>query len=336
MFIQHIKNRFAYSILLLTLAIGTAEATENEITVALSGGDYTSVTAALEAIQPTATNRYVINVLPGTYYECEIPMKSFVHLRGAGSSVAALQCNAGYMDGTIMVVQQTDVEISGLRLQGARAGVDAQSSTNITIRDNLFETTSGSGFVGIRFLDIATGAISNNQFMDNYVGIILMASSPTVSNNRILGKSKEWSVGISISQHAAYSPSSPTVTGNVVANGATGITFYGNATPDSTPVISGNTIRNNSSHGMDLRYANNAGTVHNNTIVNNGGYGIYVYNAGTMILQNRITGNTQADLGLGGYGVPHISYNVYDTVAVLSGGMTQGEYNLSSDGLPTE
>lgn len=334
MSIQHTSN-LTFTILLANLAIGTAEATQQEITVALSGGDYTSVTDALNAIQPAADNRYVINVLPGTYYECEIPMKSYVHLRGAGSNVAALQCNAGYMDGTLMVVQQTDVEISGLRLQGAIAGVNAQSSSNVIIRDNYFETTSGSGFVGARITDVDSGSISNNQFVDNYVGVLLMASSPTVSNNRVLGKSKAWSVGISISQHAAYNPASPTVTGNIIEGSATGISFYGNGTPDSIPVISGNTIRDNSSHGMDIRYANDAGTVQGNTIVNNGGYGIHIHFAGPMILQNRITGNALSDFGLSGYGVPHISYNIYDTVAVISGGTTQGDYNLTSNGLPS-
>jgi parallel beta-helix repeat protein len=139
----------------------------------------------------------------------------------------------------------------------------------------------------------------------------------------VIGRSREWSVGISISQHASYADASPTVSGNVIEDGATGISFCGNAAPDSAPAISGNTIRNNSSHGMDVRYANDVGTIQGNTITSNGGYGIHIHNASTLILQNRITNNVLSDLGLSGYGVPHISYNVYDTVNVISGGRSR-------------
>ena len=317
-------------------AMQCAQAAQQEITVAKSGGDYLTVTDALNAIQPSATNPYVINVAPGSYNECEVPMKSYVHLRGAGSNLSAIRCNIGYMDGTIMVVQQNDVEISGLRLQGRIAGINAQSSSNLTIRNNYFETTSGTGFVGARILDVNSGSISNNQFIDNYVGIVSMASSITISDNHIIGKSKSWSVGISISNHAAYLNASPTVTGNVIEDGATGLSFYGSGSPNSAPVISGNTIRNNSSYGVDVRYTNNVPTIRDNTITNNAVYGIYIHFSNAVFLNNRVTDNGTADIALSGSGVPHISYTMFDTLDVInaSSGAKQGSYNIFSDGTP--
>jgi len=56
------------------------------LTVAKSGGDYTTITAALAAITDAATGkRYCIKVMPGTYTEAAtLTLKSYVDIEGSG------------------------------------------------------------------------------------------------------------------------------------------------------------------------------------------------------------------------------------------------------------
>ncbi len=59
---------------------------ENTITVAKSGGDYTSIKSAYDsATTPSATNRYLISVYPGVYTEAPINLVPYVDLVPVGS-----------------------------------------------------------------------------------------------------------------------------------------------------------------------------------------------------------------------------------------------------------
>ncbi len=52
--------------------------------VAKSGGDYTTISAALAAITDAGdTNRYLVKVMPGIYSE-QVTMKPYVDIEGAG------------------------------------------------------------------------------------------------------------------------------------------------------------------------------------------------------------------------------------------------------------
>lgn len=53
------------------------------VVVALSGGDYTTISAALAAISASSSNRYLIKVMPGVYNE-QVTMEPYVDIEGSG------------------------------------------------------------------------------------------------------------------------------------------------------------------------------------------------------------------------------------------------------------
>lgn len=92
------------------------------IRVAATGGDYTSIQAALDAISPDPDHRYIIEIAPGTYSE-SVVMKSYVHLAGASPELTIIRPDvaggATHQDFTaIWLDKLTDVRISGLALYG--------------------------------------------------------------------------------------------------------------------------------------------------------------------------------------------------------------------------
>jgi hypothetical protein len=63
---------------------------QNVVVVAQSGGDYTSVQAALDSITDAAEdNAYLVWVAPGVYIET-VTMKPYVHLQGAGQEATVI------------------------------------------------------------------------------------------------------------------------------------------------------------------------------------------------------------------------------------------------------
>lgn len=72
-----------------------ATASENHIIVATSGGDFSSVAAALNSITTNgSSNPYHIWVGPGVYTETEtLHVKGYVHLQGSGPNVTRIESN---------------------------------------------------------------------------------------------------------------------------------------------------------------------------------------------------------------------------------------------------
>jgi hypothetical protein len=102
---------------------------ENIVTVAKSGGDFTSIQTALDSItDATDTYRYLVYVAPGVYTET-ITMKSYVDLAGAGKDL-------------------TRITASGGSTEDAGSATVAGAS-NSTLRDLTVENNGGNFSIGI-------------------------------------------------------------------------------------------------------------------------------------------------------------------------------------------
>lgn len=342
--------------------IGAPFATKpaNVIVVAKSGGDFTSISAAMAAINPAVDNPYVVKVMPGVYYEY-VQMKSYVHLQGSGRDVTTIMYDMSpwYIVKCESIV---NAEISGLTLDGY--GI-YNNNASPTISGNLFKASSsntGGGGGVINYY--SSPLIRNNVFdfsnlpgSDSAYGISNGHSSPTISDNIIIGNGGNNNTGISISW-----PSKPIITGNVIKGEQVGISYAGGGGPvcgeeggliannyiegnqtgistfATSPIIKNNTIKNNTSDGISYgSYGGHAcgdsvsaSTIEGNTITGNGRYGI-TGQGGPTIIHNKITNNVTADLNTTTWGITNISFNVFNT-NVGSGAV--GNYNLKPDGTP--
>jgi hypothetical protein len=135
---------------------------QNVIVVAQSGGDYTSIQAALNSItDASATNRYLVWVAPGVYNE-RVTMKEYVDIEGAGESATRITSGGGLK---------------------ANTGSTVTGASNAELRDLTVQNTGGGEYpwaIAIynpgtsprltRITAIASGASTNNTAMYNLNG----------------------------------------------------------------------------------------------------------------------------------------------------------------------
>lgn len=278
----------------------------NVIVVAKSGGDFTSIQAALDSITPSATNPYVIKVMPGTY-SGDITMKSYVHLQGAGRDVVTLRpiSNTSIF---IELYYLTNVTISGFTITDALTGI-ANFGSSVTISDNMITgNIGGFGIYNNSYpASTAMTIISGNIFTGNSLAIVNdQFSSLVISGNTIMGSGND-----GIRNYFC----SPTISGNLITGNS------GNGIHNSTPMSGGIPI------GIT------APTITGNTITGNGNYGISnEYASSPKIINNRITDNggmSYTDIFVDATSAPNISFNVYDDI---TGDTGLGQFNVTSNG----
>jgi hypothetical protein len=115
--------------------------------VAKSGGDFTTINAALASISDASANkRYLVFVAPGTYQQ-KVAMKSFVDLMGAGVDSTKITCacaqainSVATAAGPATVNGSSNSTLAGLTVinsGGAFAGeaLSAQTDTNFVVED---------------------------------------------------------------------------------------------------------------------------------------------------------------------------------------------------------
>lgn len=121
------------------------------IDVAVSGGQFTSVAAALASItDASASNRYVIRIAPGVYTESSpLALKDYVDLHGAGTSATVLRSSS-----TTAAISAGNARstLRSLRVDST-AGVGIRSSAGpdvLRLDDVSVTVTGGSTNIGLQ------------------------------------------------------------------------------------------------------------------------------------------------------------------------------------------
>lgn len=138
----------------------------NVIIVAKSGGDFTSIQAALDSINDaTADNPYLVWVAPGIYNE-QVIMKSYVDIRGAGELVTQISYT-GHVDPYSGTVEGADdAELSYLTVINTGGTQHAVAIYNETTSPRLSHLTA-----------TASGGTTGNYGIYNYSG-----AAPTIQH----------------------------------------------------------------------------------------------------------------------------------------------------------
>jgi hypothetical protein len=136
-----------------TAAVTTSYA--QVFTVAISGGDFTTVQAALVAcVSPSPTNQYLIRVMPGNYtVGTGIFCKKYVHLKGSGKYSTTL--NDAVLGADSCVIE--DFYLTH--------GITC-NATSPTILHNIITNTSGDNSDGVYIFNGGRPWIKENEILD--------------------------------------------------------------------------------------------------------------------------------------------------------------------------
>ena len=117
---------------------------QNVVIVAKSGGDFTSIQAALNSISDaSAGNRYLVWVAPGTYNET-VTMKPYVDIEGAGELTTKITYTGSASSSTGTVVGADNAELRFLTVENTGGNTYAIAIYNDHVSPRLTHVTASS------------------------------------------------------------------------------------------------------------------------------------------------------------------------------------------------
>jgi hypothetical protein len=196
----------------------------NVIVVAKSGGDYATITAALNSITTaSATNHYLVRVMPGVYTE-HVTMTQYVDIEGAGELTTKITYTGGDNEdrNSATLVGANNAELRFLTVENT-GGSFAFAIYNNSASPRLTHITASAseGWInfGVRNW-LASPAMTNvtasaSGGTQNY-GVWNFSSSPTMNNVTASASGGTYTCGV-----WNWDSSSPTMT-NVTASASGG------------------------------------------------------------------------------------------------------------------
>ncbi|CAG0937019.1 hypothetical protein TFLX_05922 [Thermoflexales bacterium] len=283
---------------------------QNVVMVAKSGGDYTTISAALTSItNASATNHYLVKVMPGVYTET-VTMKQYVDIEGAGELATTITYigSTSYYTGTVLGAN--NAELRFLTVVNTGGNTYAVAIFNNSASPRLTNVTATS-----------SGGTDSNRGVFNYD-----SSSPTMTDVTATGSGGAFNYGVS------NSSSSPTMM-NVTATGLGGSeSNYGVDNISSSPTMMNMTATGSGgteSHGVSNR-ASSSPRMTNVTAIGSGGtinYGVDNIISSPVIQNSRLS----ASGGTNNYGIYNYAPNSSYTVIVNNSQVTGSTNTIRND-----
>ena len=159
----------------------------NVVHVSMSGGDFSSVAAAVSSITTaTSTNQYVIEVAPGVYTEPPFTLKPYVHIHGSGMRIdSVIKTNNNSAD---FITAVAGSSVSHITINGPTgAGFSA-----ISYADNSFlpmfldQVVIRSGYYGINVHPSSYGTVHCHFVVNQYDGSVITEFLRVTNGNAML------------------------------------------------------------------------------------------------------------------------------------------------------
>jgi hypothetical protein len=284
---------------------------QNVIVVAKSGGDFTSVQAALDSIgDNSATNRYLVWVAPGTYTET-VTMKPYVDIQGAGELATKITAAGSASPGTGTVVGADNAELRFLTVENTGGNTYAIAIYNHSASPRLTHLTAiASGAVDVdgrnygvyndasspTMTDVTVTADVAGGFESTARGVYNRdSSSPTMTDVTVTAIGSGEGCGV------YNDASSPTMTGAAIT--ASGIFGYGVYNNSCSPTMTNVIVTGSGTEACGVRNTASTPTMADMIITISGlmGYGVYNDSSSPKMTNVTIIADTDIDEGYGIY-----------------------------------
>ena len=219
----------------------------NVVVVAKSGGDYDTITAALNSITDASdTNRYLVRVMPGVYSE-QVTMKPYVDIEGSGELTTRITFtgSTSLSAGTVIGADETELRFLTVANTGGDTHATAICTSSASPRlTHVTANASGGTTANIGVYNVLSSPAMTNVTASasggtiNH-GVYNLGSSPAMMNVTASASGGNISYGV---RNAVSSPTMTNVTASASGAGAN----HGVYNQSSSP-----TIQNSSIHAAD-------------------------------------------------------------------------------------
>jgi pectin methylesterase-like acyl-CoA thioesterase len=211
---------------------------QNLVVVAKSGGDFSTITDALNSItNNSAANPYTIYVAPGVYTET-VTMKPYVDIEGAGENASKITYTGSPNANTGTVVGVSNAELRFLTVENTGGYNNAIALYNIFASPHLTRVivaaSNGTDSYGVLNVSLSAPTMTDMVISASggsvTYGVYNESSSPTMTNLTVTASGGTNTYGV----YNSYS--TPAIT-NVTATAADGTNNYGVYNESSSPTM---------------------------------------------------------------------------------------------------
>lgn len=182
---------------------GSGSAYDNVVIVAQSGGDFTSIQAALDSIvDASASNRYLVYIAPGVYTET-VTMEPYVDIQGSGELTTRITQpgSASTTAGTVVGANNAELRFLTVENTGGTTYAVALYNSGVTPRLTHISTTAAGGTYNYGMYNLSASPVLLNVTAiasggTASYGMVNISSHPTITNSLISASNGGLNYGI--------------------------------------------------------------------------------------------------------------------------------------------